>query len=69
MVAAPVTLTASEARPGDILLDANGTAWQRGDSSFTWATFGGPVTFYGPWSDSYGPQGELALLVRDGKRA
>ena len=64
-----MTITASEARPGDILLDAAGTAWQRGDETFTWATFTGPVGFYGEWSDSYGPQGELVLLARDGKPA
>ena len=64
-----MTITASQARPGDILLDSGGTAWQRGDESFTWATFAGPVGFYGPWSDWYGPLGELVLLARDGKPA
>ena len=24
---------------------------------------------YGPWVDSYGPQGELDLIARDGKPA
>ena len=62
-----MTITASEAKPGDILLDSARTAWQRGDDAFTWSTFSGPVGFYGPWSDTYGPQGELTLLVRDGK--
>ena len=64
-----MTITAAQARPGDILLDSAGTAWQRGDETFTWATFAGPVGYYGPWSDAFGPQGELALLVRDGKPA
>jgi hypothetical protein len=27
------------------------------------------VFFYGPWQDSYGPQGELVLLARGGKPA
>ena len=64
-----MTITASQAEPGDILLDSAGTAWQRGPEVFTWSTFAGPVFFYGPWLDSYGPQGELVLLVRDGKPA
>ena len=34
---------------------------------YMWAMFAGPVGFYGPWSDSYGPQGDLALLARDGQ--
>lgn len=62
-----MTITASEALPGDILLDSTGTAWQRGPSFFTWSTFTGPVGYYGPWDEAYGPQGELALVVRDGK--
>jgi len=62
-----VTITASDAEPGDILLDATGQAWQRGPEVFTWSTFTGPVGYYGPWLDSYGPQGVLVLLVRDGK--
>ena len=64
-----MTITASAAEPGDILLDSTGQAWQRGPEFFTWATFTGPVGFYGPWDDAYGPQGELVLLVRDGKPA
>ena len=64
-----MTITASEAQPGDVLLDSTGTAWQRGNEAFNWSTFSGPVGFYGPWFDSYGPQGELVLLVRDGKPA
>jgi len=63
------TITAAGAQPDDILLDDAGTAWQRGPESFTWATFNGPVGYYGPWQDSYGPQGELALLARGGKPA
>ena len=64
-----MTITVSEAHPGDILLDMAGQAWQRGDEAFNWSTFTGPVFFYGPWSDAYGPQGELTLLARDGKPA
>jgi len=64
-----VTITASQAQPGDILLDSDGTAWKRGPELYMWATFAGPVGFYGPWSDSYGPQGDLTLLARDGKPA
>jgi len=62
-----VTITASQARPGDILLDCEGNAWQRGPEFYDWSTFTGPVAYYGPWQDSYGPQGELALLARDGR--
>ena len=62
-------MTVSEARPGDILLDSGGQAWQRGDKFYDWSTFAGPVGFYGPWQDSYGPHGELTLLARDGKPA
>ena len=64
-----MTITASHARPGDILLDHAGKAWQRGTGRHDWATFDGPVVFYGPWSDEYGPQGELTLIARDGKPA
>jgi len=64
-----MTITASEAEPGDVLLDAGGTVWQRGPEIFTWSRFSGPVTYYGPWSGAYGPQGELVLLARDGKPA
>ena len=64
-----MTITAVQAQPGDILLDSAGQAWQRGPEFFTWATFTGPVGYFGPWSDEYGPQGELVLLVRGGKPA
>jgi hypothetical protein len=64
-----VTITAAQAQPGDILLDSSGHAWQRGAEPYQWATFAGPVGFYGPWEDSYGPQGGLVLLARDGKPA
>lgn len=65
-----MTITAHQAKPGDVLLDSAGTAWQRGGPEvFEWATFSGPVGYYGPWLDSYGPQGDLVLLVRDGKPA
>lgn len=64
-----MTITAAQAQPGDIVLDAQETAWQRGPESYTWATFAGPVGFFGPWNDSYGPQGELTLLARGGKPA
>ena len=62
-------MTAAEAQPGDILLDGDGKAWQRGPERFTWSTFDGPVLVYGPWEDSYGPQGDLVLLARDGRPA
>ena len=64
-----MTITAAQAQPGDVLLDDTGTVWQRGDELFEWSTFSGPVGYYGPWSDAYGPQGELTVLVRDGKPA
>ena len=64
-----MTITAAEAQPGDILLDSAGQAWQRGDKFYNWSTFTGPVGFYGEWSDTYGPQGDLVLLARDGKPA
>ncbi len=59
-------ITAGEARPGDVLLDASGVTWQRGPQSYNWSTFAGPVGFYGPWQESYGPQGDLTVLVRNG---
>jgi len=62
-----MTITASDAQPGDVLLDSAGTTWQRGDDVYTWATFAGPVGYYGPWQESYGPQGELELLARAGR--
>jgi hypothetical protein len=64
-----VTITADQAQPWDVLLDAEGTTWQRGSQHYFWATFTGPVDVYGPWEPRYGPQGELVLLVRDGKPA
>ena len=64
-----MTITVADAQPGDILLDSAGTAWQRGTEPYFWATFTGPVGFYGPWMDAYGPQGELVLLARGGKAA
>jgi len=63
------TITAAEAQPNDVLLDASGTAWQRGGDEYSWSTFSGPAGFYGPWLPSYGPQGELALIARNGKPA
>ena len=64
-------ITAHQARPRDIVLDPDGVAWQKdGPGVFEWSTFaGGPVMHYGPWVDSYGPQGELDLIARDGKPA
>lgn len=63
-----MTITAAEALPGDVVLDSGGTVWQRGGDSRTWFTFGGLVTHEGPWDDAYGPQGELDLVIRAGKR-
>lgn len=60
-------ITVGHARPGDVVLDSAQTVWKRGDEFYTWATFDGPVVHFGPWEASYGPQGELTLLVRDGK--
>lgn len=54
------------AMSGDVVLDASGKVWQRGDTPEQWSTFGGPVVFMGPWKPSYGPQGTLILLVRNG---
>ena len=62
------TITAGQAEPDDVLLDAAGTVWQRGPESFTWSTFTGPVFFYGPWEDSYGPQGDLVLWPAPGNQ-
>jgi hypothetical protein len=62
----PDCITAGQAQPGDVLLDSAGGCWQRGPDSFSWSTFSGMVVYYGPWLDSYGPQGELVLLVRGG---
>ena len=59
-------ITVSEAKPGDILLDSAGQAWQRGPEFCNWSTFTGPVFAYEPWSDAYGPQGPLTLLARGG---
>lgn len=61
-------ITAHQAKPGDVVLDVGGTEWKRGDSPSSWSTFSGPVLVFGPWKARYGPQGELDLLVRDGKR-
>jgi hypothetical protein len=60
-------MQAGDARNGDVLLDGNGQCWLRGFSRHTWSTFSGMLGFYGPWKDEYGPQGELTLLVRDGR--
>lgn len=60
-------ITASEAQPGDVLLDEAEKVWQRGAELYQWSTFDGPVGFYGPWDPSYGPQGPLDLLVRNGR--
>ena len=62
-----MTIIAAEAESGDVLLDSTGTTWQRGNEAYNWSTFSGPVGFYGPWFDSYGPQGPLTLRVRGGK--
>jgi hypothetical protein len=62
-----VKITQGDARPGDVVLDVSGTCWQRGNEFFNWSTFSGLVFYEGPWQDSYGPQGELDLLARDGK--
>ena len=64
-----MTITVADAQPGDVLLDSSGTVWQRGSELYLWATFIGPVLFYGPWMDAYGPQGDLVLLARGGKPA
>lgn len=63
-----MTITASHAQPGDVVLDRKGTEWKRGGDSRTWFTFEGLVTHEGPWKARFGPQGDLDLLVRDGKR-
>jgi hypothetical protein len=59
---------AHQARVGDVLLDGHGKVWHRtGIEKWRWETFSGPVAYYGPWLPEYGPQGELTLLVRDGR--
>ena len=60
-------MTADDAQPGDVLLDGDGSCWQRGDKFYTWSTFDGPVLHFGEWKPEYGPVGVLVLLVRDGK--
>lgn len=68
MAALNVTiLAATDAQPGDVVLDGSGTEWKRGPGRFNWSTFTGPVVYEGSWEDSYGPQGDLILLVRDGR--
>jgi hypothetical protein len=62
------TITAAGARPGDVVRDSAGTVWERGDEFYNWSTFSGPVLYFGPWEDSYGPVGELTLLKRDGRQ-
>jgi hypothetical protein len=58
----------ADTKKGDVLLDQHGKVWQRtGDRLWNWSTFSGPVSYYGEWKPSYGPQGELCLLVRDGQ--
>lgn len=61
------TITAGQAQDGDVVLDSAGKAWQRGAGPSRWSTFDGPVSYYGPWDDAYGPQGDLILIARDGK--
>lgn len=63
-----MTVTQAQAQPGDVLLDPEGMAWKRGAEFFQWSNFDGLVGYEGPWSDSYGPQGECDLLVRNGQR-
>lgn len=62
-------MNVSEARPGDVVMDTQKppVVWQRGDKFCDWSTFSGPVLYYGEWKELYGPQGDLVLLVRDGK--
>jgi hypothetical protein len=62
-----VDVNAADCQPGDVVLDAAGKTWQRGDRPYRWSTFSGPVGYYGPWKAEYGPVGELTLLVRDGQ--
>lgn len=62
-----MTITAAEALPGDVVLDSTETEWKRGPDFHTWSTFAGPVMYFGPWEEAYGPVGELTLVVRDGK--
>ena len=64
-----MTITAAQALPGDVVLDGGGTCWQRGAERYNWSTFSGPVLVFGPWEDSYGPQGDLDLIARGGKPA
>lgn len=62
-------ISVGQARPGDVVLDAQGKCWRRGEEFSDWSTFDGPVYVFGAWDASYGPQGDLTLLARDGKRA
>ena len=61
-----MTITASEASPATCSSTPRGRCGSAGDELFQWSTFSGPVGYYGPWSDAYGPQGPLTLLVRAG---
>lgn len=60
-------MRAEEAQPGDVLLDGSGKCWLRGSGENSWFTFDGPVMFFGPWKEEYGPLGRLDLLARDGR--
>ena len=62
-------LTPDQVQPGDVVLDGTGGCWLRGDSAHSWSTFAGPVMYFGPWLEEYGPQGELVLLARGGQPA
>jgi hypothetical protein len=59
-----ITLTAAQAQPGDVVLDASGAVCQY-DGDGQWERMS-PVGSYGPpWS----PAGVLVLLARDGAPA
>lgn len=61
-------MMAQDAQQGDVLLDPDGKVWLRsGENVWNWTTFDGPVGYYGDWLPEYGPQGELILLVREGR--
>ena len=62
------TITADEAKPGDVVLDPGGKLWRAGTGGpDRWSTFDGPIAFFGPWKPEYGPQGDLDLLMRGGQ--
>jgi hypothetical protein len=60
-------MTADEAQPGDVVLDASGNVFQAPDGGGGWSTMQ-PIGYYGP-PEATAPQGELTLIARGGQPA